>query len=83
MIGSGNYVINGIVSGVSVHLLSSVFFKIELSQGCEVFMARKLRFLPVGLSRHIVQRTGALWEGRFKACLVNAPEYLFHLYRYI
>lgn len=46
-------------------------------------MARKLRFLPVGLSRHIVQRTGALWEGRFKACLVNAPEYLFHLYRYI
>ena len=29
------------------------------------------------------QRTGTLWEGRFKACLVNAPEYLFHLYRYI
>jgi putative transposase len=29
------------------------------------------------------QRTGTLWEGRFKSCLVNAPEYLFHLYRYI
>ena len=29
------------------------------------------------------QRTGTLWEGRFKACLVNASEYLFHLYRYI
>lgn len=29
------------------------------------------------------QRTGTLWEGRFKACAVNAPEYLFHLYRYI
>ena len=32
---------------------------------------------------HSYQRTGTLWEGRFKACLVNAPEYLFHLYRYI
>lgn len=29
------------------------------------------------------QRTGTLWEGRFKSCIVNAPEYLFHLYRYI
>lgn len=29
------------------------------------------------------QRAGTLWEGRFKSCLVNAPEYLFHLYRYI
>jgi putative transposase len=29
------------------------------------------------------QRTGTLWEGRFKACLVNAPEYLFHLHNYI
>lgn len=29
------------------------------------------------------QRTGTLWEGRFKACLVNASEYLLNLYRYI
>jgi putative transposase len=29
------------------------------------------------------QRTGTLWEGRFKACVVNASEYLLHLYRYI
>ncbi|MFY0678105.1 MAG: transposase, partial [Neptuniibacter sp.] len=29
------------------------------------------------------QRTGTLWEGRFKSCVVNAPEYLLHLYRYI
>lgn len=32
---------------------------------------------------HRHNRTGTLWEGRFKACLVNASEYLFHLYRYI
>jgi len=29
------------------------------------------------------QRTGTLWEGRFKACLVHASEYLLNLYRYI
>ena len=29
------------------------------------------------------QRTGTLWEGRFKACLVNASKYLLNLYRYI
>lgn len=29
------------------------------------------------------QRTGTLWEGRFKASLVNASEYLLNLYRYI
>ncbi len=29
------------------------------------------------------QRTGTLWEGRFKSCLVESESYLFHLYRYI
>ena len=29
------------------------------------------------------QRTGTLWEGRFKACLVQEEDYLLHLYRYI
>lgn len=29
------------------------------------------------------QRSGTLWEGRFKSCLVSESEYLFHLYRYI
>ncbi|WP_319380238.1 transposase [Thiomicrorhabdus sp.] len=28
-------------------------------------------------------RTGTLWEGRFKSCLVEADNYLFELYRYI
>lgn len=29
------------------------------------------------------QRTGTLWEGRFKSCLVESESYLLHLYRYI
>jgi putative transposase len=29
------------------------------------------------------QRTGTLWEGRFKACLVEEEAYLLQLYRYI
>lgn len=29
------------------------------------------------------QRTGTLWEGRFKSCLVDAERYLFVCYRYI
>jgi len=28
-------------------------------------------------------RTGTLWEGRFKSCLVQEDEYLFYCYRYI
>lgn len=28
-------------------------------------------------------RTGTLWEGRFKSCLVDDERYLLHLYRYI
>lgn len=29
------------------------------------------------------KRTGTLWEGRFKSCLVQTEEYLLQLYRYI
>jgi putative transposase len=28
------------------------------------------------------KRTGTLWEGRFKSCLVQTEEYLLQLYRY-
>lgn len=28
-------------------------------------------------------RTGTLWEGRFRSCLVQEESYLLHLYRYI
>ncbi len=29
------------------------------------------------------QRSGTLWEGRYKSCLVQAEEYLIEVYRYI
>ena len=29
------------------------------------------------------KRTGTLWEGRYKSCLVQEDGYLLHLYRYI
>ena len=29
------------------------------------------------------QRSGTLWEGRFKSCLIESEQYLFELYRYI
>lgn len=29
------------------------------------------------------ERTGTLWEGRYKSCLVNSESYLLTLYRYI
>ena len=29
------------------------------------------------------QRTGTLWEGRFKSCLVQSDRYLLACYRYI
>ena len=32
---------------------------------------------------HRYQRTGTLWEGRYKSCLVQAERYLLEVYRYI
>ncbi len=29
------------------------------------------------------QRSGSLWEGRYKSCLIENESYLLHLYRYI
>jgi putative transposase len=32
-------------------------------------------------ARH--RRTGTLWEGRYKSCLVDSESYLLHCYRYV
>ena len=32
---------------------------------------------------HTYKRTGTLWEGRYKSCVVQTSEYLLHCYRYI
>ena len=31
----------------------------------------------------VYKRTGTIWEGRYKSCLVDSEHYLFALYRYI
>ena len=38
-------------------------------------------YVPAFNRRH--RRTGALWEGRFKSCLVSTDQYLLAVYRYI
>jgi putative transposase len=37
----------------------------------------------VGFFNVTMERTGTLWEGRFKSCLVESDAYLLHCYRYI
>jgi putative transposase len=49
-------------------------------------IARVLQALGRRFVRHIndrYHRTGTLWEGRYKACLVDTDEYLLRCYRYI
>jgi len=37
----------------------------------------------VGFFNLMMERTGTLWEGRFKSCLVDTDSYLLRCYRYI
>src|SRR3954464_288959 len=39
------------------------------------------RYVPYFNRRY--SRTGTLWEGRFKSCLVDSPRYVLGCYRYI
>ena len=39
------------------------------------------RYVPMFNRKH--GRTGTLWEGRFKSCLVDSQHHLFTVYRYI
>jgi putative transposase len=39
------------------------------------------RYVPYFNSRH--ERTGTLWEGRFRSCLVQSAHYVLACYRYI
>lgn len=47
------------------------------------FMMQSLGRKYVRYFNHSYSRTGTLWEGRYKSCLVEADEYLLKLYRYI
>ncbi|HSG11763.1 MAG TPA: transposase [Gammaproteobacteria bacterium] len=61
-----------------VHLL------VTPQQPCGIsFMMQRLAQRYVRAINRIYQRTGTLWEGRYKACLVDTDRYLLTCMRYI
>lgn len=61
-----------------LHLLLTPKDKHELAVFMQSMANRYVRYFNV--SR---QRTGTIWEGRFKSCLIDSDNYLFALYKYI
>jgi putative transposase len=67
-----------VLMGNHIHLLVSTMRPGALSDAM-----RQLgqNYVPAFNRRH--RRTGTLWEGRFKSCLVSTDQYLLAVYRYI
>jgi putative transposase len=61
-----------------VHLLCTPSTSTATSQ-----MMQSLGRMYVMYFNKIYHRTGTLWEGRYKSCLVQEETYLMELYRYI
>jgi putative transposase len=61
-----------------VHLLCTPRKEDGVSQMMQSLGRQYVRYF-----NHCYKRTGTLWEGRFKSCLVEDEVYLLHLYRYI
>ena len=61
-----------------VHLLATPPDSGAISQ-----MMQRLGRSYVGQFNARHQRTGTLWEGRYKACLVDSEDYVLRCYRYI
>jgi putative transposase len=61
-----------------VHLLCTPSKENGVSQMMQALGRQYVRYF-----NHSYKRTGTLWEGRFKSCLVEDEVYLLHLYRYI
>jgi REP-associated tyrosine transposase len=61
-----------------VHLLCTPWKENAVSQ-----MMQSIGRLYVRYFNHTYRRSGTLWEGRFKSCLVQSDRYLLELYRYI
>jgi putative transposase len=61
-----------------VHLLVTPNVKHGLSRMMQRVGARYVRYI-----NHTYQRTGTLWEGRYKSGLVGTDRYLLVCYRYI
>ena len=61
-----------------LHFLITPVDKVQLSKFMQTMANRYVRYFNVTRNR-----TGTIWEGRFKSCLVDSENYLFTLYRYI
>lgn len=61
-----------------LHLLITPSDKEELTVFMQSLTNRYVRYFNVTR-----KRTGTMWEGRFKSCLVDSDAYLFTLYKYI
>ena len=61
-----------------LHLLVTPKDKVELGIFMQSIANRYVRYFN---AQH--RRTGTIWEGRFKSCLVDSEHYLFALKKYI
>jgi len=61
-----------------LHLLITPVDKTQLSKFMQTMANRYVRYFNATRNR-----TGTIWEGRFKSCLIDSENYLFSLYRYI
>ncbi|MBV1915525.1 MAG: transposase, partial [Pseudomonadales bacterium] len=61
-----------------LHLLVTPKDKASLAVFMQCLSNRYVRYYN---AKH--QRTGTLWEGRYKSCVIDSDSYLFTLYKYI
>ncbi len=61
-----------------LHLLITPADNVQLSKFIQTMANRYVRYFNASRNR-----TGTIWEGRFKSSLVDSENYLFSLYRYI
>ncbi|WP_432743356.1 transposase [Methylobacter sp. G7] len=61
-----------------VHLLSTPQQEGAMSQMMQSLGRRYVQYF-----NYQYRRSGTLWEGRYKSCLVQSEQYLIELYRYI
>ena len=75
---AGCYLHAYVVMTNHLHLLITPKNKEQLAKFMQSMANRYVRYYN---AKH--QRTGTIWEGRFKSCLVDSEHYLFALYKYI
>jgi putative transposase len=61
-----------------LHLLLTPESKEQLAVFMQAMANKYVRYFN---AKH--RRTGTIWEGRYKSCLVDSEQYLFTLYKYI